>query len=169
MCACRCDMWGVQYRHRIVIFEVLIHIFVDLVKCGVLTLFNKICNILNGWTFASHLSLSNPLMLHHQGILLKLQCWRRWHFRVCFQIPHAKQIEKTTLLGLLSNHIPGNFRPIQFQYQGDMAVFYVDDRDVADIIKGVSKTITLPDTNLKVSFCTYFVAVWPVNCSVFNL
>ena len=41
-------MGGVQYRHRIVIFEVLIHIFVDLVKCGVLTLFNKICNILNG-------------------------------------------------------------------------------------------------------------------------
>ena len=72
--------------------------------------------------------------------------------RFYFQIPHGKQIDKITLLGLLSNHIPGNFRPIQFQYQGEMAVFYVDDKDVAEIIRGVSKTITLPNTNLKVSF-----------------
>ena len=78
---------------------------------------------------------------------------------VFFQIPHAKQVEKDTLLGLLRTHIPGNFKPIQFQYQGEMGVFYVDDRDVADIIKGVSKTITLPNSNLKVSFWLYFVKV----------
>lgn len=69
---------------------------------------------------------------------------------MCFQIPHAKETDKATLLTLLGNHAPGNFRPIQFGYKGEMAVFYLDDRDVANLMRGVSRRITLPGSNFKV-------------------
>ena len=62
-------------------------------------------------------------------------------------------MEKDVILGLLGSHIPGTFRPIQFHYEGEMGVFFVDDRDIADILKGLSKTITIPNTNFKVSCC----------------
>ncbi|KAK7103111.1 nuclear RNA export factor 1-like [Littorina saxatilis] len=64
-------------------------------------------------------------------------------------IPHAKETDKATLLTLLGNHAPGNFRPIQFGYKGEMAVFYLDDRDVANLMRGVSRRITLPGSNFK--------------------
>lgn len=35
----------------------------------------------------------------------------------------------------------------QFRYEREMAVFFVDDRDIADAIKKVTRTITMPNTN----------------------
>lgn len=65
-------------------------------------------------------------------------------------IPHAKKIEKTTLLTLLGNHLPPTFKPFQFHYENEMGVFHVDDRDTAELIKSLSRTITMPNSNLKI-------------------
>lgn len=71
---------------------------------------------------------------------------RQW-FRV--SIPHAKKATKGALLAALSSHVSGNFRPLQFQYQGEMAIFYVDNKDTAFLLRDISRTFNLPDSNIK--------------------
>lgn len=69
-------------------------------------------------------------------------------FRV--MIPHAKKMDKATLLTLLGNHLPATFRPIQFHYENEMGVFHVDNHDVADLLRKIHRTITVPESNLKI-------------------
>ncbi|XP_076442062.1 nuclear RNA export factor 1-like isoform X2 [Babylonia areolata] len=60
----------------------------------------------------------------------------------------AKKIEKQTLLDLLGKQVPGNFRPIQFTYNSETAVFFLNDRDVADFLRNL-RYLPVPNSDLK--------------------
>ncbi|XP_025104123.1 nuclear RNA export factor 1-like isoform X1 [Pomacea canaliculata] len=65
-------------------------------------------------------------------------------------IPNTKQIDKAVLLSLLGNHTPGPLSPIEFHYEGQMAVFHLKDRDIAESLRKINKTITMPNSNFKI-------------------
>ncbi|KAL8565145.1 hypothetical protein ACOMHN_003932 [Nucella lapillus] len=66
-------------------------------------------------------------------------------------IPYAKNLEKQKLMDLLGSCVPSNFRPFQFAYQGHSAIFFLDDADVADILKRHSKTFNFPNQSQKMA------------------
>lgn len=61
----------------------------------------------------------------------------------------------------------------QFHYEGQMAVFHLKDRDIAESLRKINKTITMPNSNFKVGrsairiiFFSFEVANEPIYYSI---
>ncbi len=57
-------------------------------------------------------------------------------------IPHGRKVDKDWLLRSLQNICRVPFIPLEFHYEGEMAMFYVDDIATGDALRSVSGRIT---------------------------
>ncbi|CAN7999576.1 unnamed protein product, partial [Ixodes hexagonus] len=64
---------------------------------------------------------------------------------LCFQVPHGKKFGKEFIYREINARTNGPFIPFNYQYDGNFAVFFVNDAASATEIRSLNKTIDTPE------------------------